>query len=305
MDQKQLTPDEILNPQDYETTRSLTLVSEDERAIYAEGLEDDAPGETQEDAAPAPEELETQEDTPPADPPARAIEVHEIPEDVLIGDALDAKIEALKAERSAAMKAYEDLEINADELSEKLDAVTVEMIDLTKAAEHHTALRERDLKAIADAEQEVQQSLEQKWQDTVKAYSDQYPALFAPGVVEHFDDLVRRVTAASEMTPEKLDEFLVDAHTMLHKRQEKLGITVPDLAEPGAAPPRKQPAPPKSDLGTVPRTLARVPAAQAMPADDSRFASLNEIVQGTDAAALEAAAAKLPTAEYDRWLAEG
>jgi hypothetical protein len=313
--------DKLLNPQDYdyETTRTMTLLSEDEQKAYAEGLDEpDVAPDPAAEPEPEPEPAKAAEPEPaPAPEPVRP-QIHEIPEDVLTGDKLDTKLAEIAASRKELLKKYEDLEINADELDTQLTDLTTEAITLSKTAEHHQALRDRDLKAAKDADDQAQATFETKWNEQVEAYKAQYPALFEGDVLQHFDAVVRRVTAVTPLTPDTMLGALEDAHALLAKRQDKLGVKVPEIGgapTPAPANPAPKPAPaakpaakadaPANPLGTVPRTLSQVPAAQAMPADDSRFAGLNDIVQGSPATLSEAAVKKLPQAEYEAWLAEG
>lgn len=164
----------------------------------------------------------------------------------------DKAFETASEAQKKALDDYNDGEISYDDYLARLKALTAE------------AAKAATVKAIAESRRDA---VETEWKGAVASFQKANPEVWADqAVLERFDARVREVSReGSPWANQPFARQLEVAHRLLLTDAELLGLKIAPKAPPGAK------------LGTIPPTLARVPASE-MATDDDPFAALRRVV---------------------------
>ena len=200
--------------------------------------------------------------------------------------------------RDELMEKFDDGDISDEEYQNQLKEIQDEITD----AKSDLKLAERDHETVNNA-----------WSSACRAYLDTMPGILQDeAMLTAFDSAVRAVTSQPAFANLSFEQMLRQAHANLEFNADALGLeNVPPVANRKPAPAKKSaqkktPEPKQeresSDLGKTPTTLADVPASEVSGVtDDGSFAALSKL-QDEDPIAFEAALAKLPEDERDKFL---
>lgn len=256
----------------------MTLLTDEERAALVEdepeeGDEEQEDGQGDADTEDAAGEAPAAVDAPaePAAPEAQQ------PERLPDLDPLNARLDAIAAERDKLMERFEDGDLPRSEYKAQVDALAAEERKLAATVAKVEARRE----AIATA-----------WYGEVKAYAQRYPELLDPqgAHVEAFDRHVRAVTSNAAYEHLTYPEMLEAAHALYEAEAKVLKRPhVPrnaDLLKPA---PKAEAPKPAAKRPEIPPSIAKAPAAAAVAVADGKFAALQQqIDRATTAAEREA-----------------
>lgn len=275
------------------------LLTDEERAALADE-DDEGEGEGDEDAAQASddenagddgegEKDEPQPDTHHAAPPK---EPYEIPENVLVGDKLDARLTEIYEARAKLLDDFEDGELTKDDYLTQLDEMEKEARSLATEASKHQALYE-----------DHQKSIEEAWKREAKTYLDTHAGLKEETVLRAYDSIVRSMNSNPLFAAMRNDTFLAAAHDTLYAQREHLGLEVPPRIAPKPEPkPEALKAKPKEERPGAPRTLRTVPQSDPASAGDNRFAPVDATLESGDPQKIEKAMNSMSPEQMEEWL---
>lgn len=207
----------------------------------------------------------------------------------------DSQLDELRTQEQALLDQYDDGDLTREQFEEQRRALSDQANQL---------IEER---AIAKQQVETEN---RRWQDAIGEYRSEYAALFDDKVVAAFDAEVRAVTSNPALSSKSFAQQLEIAHKRLLTTADAYGLgdAVPQLKGQEPAPQRRQTQQQQpsrdvrgDDLRTPPPTLANIPASDITDAGDSRYASLQRVIDNGSPEEAEAALAQLSPEERDRF----
>lgn len=278
----------------------LAMLTDEERAALEEpdtieddqATADDAAQQAAEDDAAA-AQAAAAEPAADAQQEAEAAQEDEAPDFQAQLDEFDQQLAGFKDQRKAVLAEYDDGDLTADELQEKLD----ELDASADTIKEQRAIAKHGMESEARA-----------WADSVNGYLAQYPGLKASDdVLTAFDSAVRYITSNPAYASMSYDEQLAAAHAQVEFDAQRTGLqgVPPTKTAPAPDPkPTNTPAPakvPGSDLRTPPPTLAHVPASEQSGANDSPFAEMQALIEEGNSDKIEAAYARMTPEQRDQF----
>lgn len=267
-----LSPEQIADMED-------DLLTDEEKAALADdGDDDEEEAETAEveEAEPTPEPVAASNDP---------VKPYEVPDDVLMGEALEAKQTELAGNRKSVIDDYDDGELSREEMDERLNEIAQESATLTsEAAKHEALLAQSQEQAEAQAE-----AAKNAWKTDVEGYFTTHEGLNTPEIKTALNTFVVALDKNEAYAGMSNEDLLTAAHESLYSQAARLKLDVPAPATAKKAPAKQevddgQPkkALPASERDDPPTTLRQVPASEQNPADDSRFGAIDRALDSGD-----------------------